>query len=90
MRYTRLFPIILSLIIQGCNERKAEKIFSTTVDTGTDLIDTTLLQRDSTLQKDTIPTKIPPKNTDTETVLKPKSKDNMPVAKPDSIKNKKK
>ncbi|WP_028982353.1 hypothetical protein [Sporocytophaga myxococcoides] len=90
MRYFRLFTIILSLNIQGCNERKAEKIFSTTVDTGTDMVDTTLLKSDTSRQKDTIPTKLPPKNNDTETVLKPKSKDDMPVAIPDSIKNKKK
>ncbi|GAL83242.1 hypothetical protein MYP_468 [Sporocytophaga myxococcoides] len=90
MKYIRLFTFILSLIILGCNERKTEKIFSTTVDTGTDMVDTTLLERDSSLQEDTIPTKLPPKNSDTETVLKPKSKDNMPVAKPDTLKKRKK
>lgn len=90
MRYFRIITIILSLIIQGCNERKAEKIFSTTVDTGTDMVDTTLLKSDTSRQKDTIPTKLPPKNNDTETVLKPKSEDKMPVFKPDSLKNKKK
>ncbi len=90
MRYIRLFTIILTLIILGCNERKAEKFFSTNVDTGTDMVDTTLLDRDSFLQEDTIPTKLPPKNNDTETVLKPISKDSMPVAKPDSLKKRKK
>ncbi|MBO9700903.1 MAG: hypothetical protein J7604_11885 [Sporocytophaga sp.] len=90
MRHFRLITIILSLIIHGCNERKAEKTFSTTVDTGTDMVDTTLLESDSLRQKDSIPTKLPPKNNDTETVMKPKSKDNMPVAKPDSLKKKKK
>lgn len=91
MRYFRLLTIILSLVIEGCNERKAEKIFSTKAKTGTDMVDTTLIEGDSSLQKDTMPTKLPPKDNDTETVLKPNSKDNMPVVKPDTLlKNKKK
>jgi hypothetical protein len=88
MRHIGLGLFILGIIFQGCNERKTEKVFSTTVDTGTDIVDTTLLQSDSTIQKDSIPTKLPESNSDTKTVAKPESEDRMPVARPDSIKGK--